>query len=107
MSAVDLNLITSMKINLTQKAMEFLDKANKHELYIENIDVVQCCIPLASPPIVRKGSPCKPEDFVVFNVDEITVYYDRDLRIKTEITIDAQGLWVSKGLYVSDWVIKY
>ena len=72
---MDLNLKTSMKINITQKAMEFLLKANKHELYIERLVVTQCCIPLATPPTVRKGCPSKPENFYVFDVDGITVYY--------------------------------
>ena len=105
--AMDLNLKTSMKINITQKARESLQKSNKQALYIEHIDVSQCCIPLASPPIVRKGSPRRPENFFVFEVDGITVYYDRDLTRKTEITVDTQGLWFSNGLVVSDWVIKY
>jgi hypothetical protein len=96
-----------MKINITPKAIEFLQKANKHELYIENLVVTQCCIPLATPPTVRKGSPRKPENFFVYDVDGITVYYDRNLIRKTEITVDAQGLWFSKGLLVTDWVIKY
>ena len=107
MTTMDPNLKTSMKINMTHRAIEFLEKANQHELYIENIDVAQCCIPLASPPIVRKGSPRKSEDFLVFEVEAMTVYYDRNLRLKTEITIDARGLWITKGLYISDWVIKY
>jgi len=107
MNAMDVNLETSMKIKITQKAIEFLQKSNKHELYIENIDVAQCCIPLASPPMVRRGSPRKPEDFLVFDVNGTTVYYDRNLRLKTEITVDAQGLWISRGLFISDWVIKY
>lgn len=104
---MDLKVPTTMKINITQKAIEFLEKAHQHELYVENIDVAQCCIPLTSPPIVRKGSPLKPEHFSVFDVDGIAVYYDRNLRLKEEITIDVQGLWISRGLFVSDWVIKY
>lgn len=104
---MDLNLKTSMKINITQKAMEFLQKANKHEFYLERLVVTQCCIPLATPPAVRKGSPRKPEDFFMFDVEGITVYYDRNLVRKTEITVDVQGLWLSKGLLVTDWVIKY
>jgi len=104
---MDLNLKTSMKINITQKAIEFLQKANKHEFYIENIVVTQCCIPLATPPTVRKGAPRKPENFHVFDVNGITVYYDRNLINKSEITIDAQGVGFIKGLFVSDWVIKY
>lgn len=104
---MDLNLITSMKINITQRAMEFLEKANKHELYIEHMVITQCCIPLATPPTVRKGSPRKPENYYVFNVDGITVYYDRNLITKSEVTIDAQGVGFVKGLFVSDWVIKY
>jgi len=104
---MDLKLKSSMKINITQKAMKSLQKSNEHEFYIEHIEVAQCCIPLASLPIVRKGSPHKPENFFVFEVDGITVYYDRNLTKKPEITVDTQGLWFSKGLVVSDWVIRY
>lgn len=106
---MDLNLKTnmSMKINITQKAMDFLQKANKQDLYIERLVVTQCCIPLATPPTVRKGSPRKPDDFYAINVDGITVYYDRNLITKSVVTIDAQGVGFIKGLFVSDWVIKY
>ena len=106
---MDLNHKTSMKmkINITQKAMEFLQKAKKSAFYIERLVVTQCCIPLSTPPTVRKGSPRNPEDFHVYDVDEITVYYDRNLIWKRELTIDTQGYWFIKGLIVSDWVIKY
>ena len=104
---MDLNLMARMKINITKKALEFLRKANKQEFYIERLVVTQCCIPISTPPTVRKGDPRKPENFYVFNVDGITVYYDRNLIQKTEITIDAQGTGFTKGLLVTDWVIKY
>lgn len=104
---MDLDLITTMKINITRKAMEFLQKANKQEFYIERLVVTQCCIPLATPPTVRKGVPRKPENFYVFNVDGITVYYDRNLINKKEITVDIQGLGFIKGLHITDWIIKY
>lgn len=98
---------SSMRIKITQKAREFLQKSAKKELYIENFDVSQCCIPLATPPAVRKGRPSKPEKFNVYTVDGITVYYDQNLALKPEITIDTQGIGILKGLIVSDWVIKY
>lgn len=104
---MDLDLITGMKINITQKAIEFLEKAKKQEFYIERLVVTQCCIPLVTPPTVRKGGPRKPENFYVFNVDEITVYYDRNLIQKKEITVDVQSLGFNKGLHITDWVIKY
>lgn len=104
---MDLNHKTTMKINITQKAMKFLQKAKKNEFYIERLVVTQCCIPLSTPPTVRKGRPRKPEDFHVYAVDEITVYYDRNLINKSELTIDAQRFRFIKGLIVSDWVIKY
>jgi len=104
---MDLNLKTGMRIIITPKALELLQKANKQEFYIERLVVTQCCIPLATPPTVRKGSPRKPDDFYIINVDGITVYYDRNLISKPEVTIDAQGIGFVKGLYVSDWVIKY
>lgn len=104
---MDLNLKKIMKINITQQAIEFLQKANKQEFYIERLVITQCCIPIATPPTVRKGGPRKPENFYVYDVDGITVYYDRNLICKAEITVDAQGSGFSKGLLVTDWVIKY
>lgn len=104
---MDLDLKPNMKINITQKAMEFLQKANKREFYIERFVVSQCCIPLSTPPTVRKGGSRKLENFYVFDVDGITVYYDRNLIQKKEITVDAQGSGFSKVLQVTDWVIKY
>ena len=96
-----------MQINMTDKALEFLRKTNKNELYIELIEIQQCCIPLVVPPAVRKGPPPKPDMFHKFEVNGITVYYDRRLIVKTEITIDAQGIGFVKGLIVADWEIKY
>ncbi len=103
----NLKMSSNMNINITQKAMKFLQKAKKNKLYIKRIVVTQCCIPLSTPPAVRKGSPRKPEDFHEFIFDGITVYYDRDLIPKPELTIDTEGLGLSERLMVSDWVIKY
>ena len=104
---MNLSLVPSMKINITQKALEFLQKAKKSEFYIERLIVTQCCIPLSTPPAVHKGRPRIPENFHVFHVDNITVYYDRNLISKRVLTIDAQRLRFLKGLIVSDWVVKY
>jgi len=103
---VNLNHKT-MKINITQKAMEILQRAKKIELYIERFIVSDCCVPLSTPPSVRKGRPRKPENFYAFDVDGIIVYYDRNLISKSELTIDAQGVGFIKGLIISDWVIRY
>lgn len=97
----------TMKINITQKAMEILQRAKKIELYIERFIVSDCCVPLSTPPSVRKGRPRKPENFYAFDVDGIIVYYDRNLISKSELTIDAQGVGFIKGLIISDWVIRY
>lgn len=104
---LDLKSNMKMKINITQKAKDFLQKAKKIELYVERLVVSECCIPLSTPPSVRKGRPRKPEDFYPYEVEGITVYYDRNLINKPELTIDAQGFGFVKGLFVSDWVIKY
>jgi len=106
---LDPNLKTSMNmnINITQKAMKFLQKAKKDKLYIKRVVVTQCCIPLSTPPTVRKGSPRKLENFYEFNIEGITVYYDRNLIRKSELTIDTQGLGFSERLIISDWVIRY
>jgi len=108
---LDPNLKTSMNknmtINITQKALKFLQKAKKNTLYIKRMVVTQCCIPISTPPTVRKGSPRKPENYHQFNLDGITVYYDRDLIHKPELTIDTDGLGFSERLMVSDWAIRY
>lgn len=104
---MDPDLNRNMKINITQKAMKFLQKAKKSRFYIKRVVVTQCCIPLSTPPTVRKGSPRKLENFHEYNVDGITIYYDRDLIWKPELTIDTQGLGWYERLFVSDWVIKY
>ncbi|HBV87783.1 CC/Se motif family (seleno)protein [Desulfosporosinus sp.] len=97
----------SMTINITQKALKFLQKAKKKKLYIKRLVVTQCCIPISTPPTVRKGSPRKLDDYYQFNVNGITVYYDRNLIRKPELTIDTQGLGFYERLVVSDWVIRY
>ena len=104
---MDRNLNTSMKINITQKAREFLQKAKKNDLYIERLVVTDCCVPLATPPTVTKGRPRKQDDYHIFEVDGLTVFYDRNLISKPEITIDTQKFGFIKGLIVTDWVIKY
>ncbi|KGK87073.1 hypothetical protein DP73_14700 [Desulfosporosinus sp. HMP52] len=106
---MDPNLITSknMIINITQNALKFLQKAKKNKLYIKRLVVTQCCIPLSTPPTVRKGSPRKPENYYQFNTDGITVFYDRDLIHKSQLTIDTEGFGFSERLMISDWIIKY
>lgn len=96
-----------MQINITDQAIDFLHKTKKNELYIELVEIQQCCIPLVVPPIVRKGRPSKPDLFHKFEVNGMTVYYDRRLIQKTEITVEAQGIGFVKGLIVADWEIKY
>ncbi|AET66405.1 hypothetical protein Desor_0716 [Desulfosporosinus orientis DSM 765] len=96
-----------MTINITQKAREFLQKTKKNKLYIKRMVLTECCIPLSTPPAVRKGSPRKLENFYEFYVEGITVYYDRDLIRKAELTIDTKGFGWSEQLMVTDWVIRY
>lgn len=103
---LDLKSNMKMKIFITQKAKEFLQKARKIELYVERLVVSECCVPLSTPPNVRKGRPRKPDDFYAYEVGGITVYYDRNLINKSKLTIDAQGSGFFKELFVSDWVIK-
>jgi len=97
----------NMNINITQKAIKFLQKVKKNKLYIKRVVVSQCCIPLSTPPTVRKGSPRKLGNFYEFIVEGITIYYDRDLIKKPELTIDTQGLGFSERLIISDWIIRY
>lgn len=103
----NLKTIMNMNINITQKAMKFLQKAKKNKLYIKRVVVTQCCIPISTPPTVRKGSPRKPENFYEHNINGIIVYYDRDLIRKPELTIDTQGQGLFEHLIVIDWVIRY
>lgn len=96
-----------MKINLTSKAKEFLQKSGKNELYIEAVEIQQCCIPLSAPPSVHKGRPLKPEKFQQFESDGFSVFYDRNLMEKPEIVIGIQGFGFLKTLAVTNWEIRY
>lgn len=96
-----------MKIILTPRAQEFLQHAGTNAISIEAIEIQQCCIPLTVPPVVRKGSPHKPEKFVLLQSDGYSIYFDKDLRYRPQITIDTKGIGFMKGLQISDWEIRY
>jgi len=96
-----------IKINITPRAKEYLERTGSKELYIELVEIKQCCIPLAAPPDVRKGRPAKPENFLKLEADGFTVYYDRSLIRRPEITIDVQGFGIFKGLVITDWEIRF
>jgi len=97
----------SITVNLTQRARDYLAKAGTTELHINAVEIQECCIPLVAPPTVHKGAPLKPERYHRLQVDGYTVYYDRDLIQRPDITIDASGLSFARGLKITDWEIRY
>ena len=97
----------SIKVTLTPRARDYLAKAGKTELHIDAVEIQECCIPLVAPPVVHKGTPRKPEKYYRLQADGYTIYYDRDLIQRPEITIDASGLGFARTLKITDWEIRY
>lgn len=97
----------AMTFSFTPKAKEFLLQKQPPVLHIEAVEINQCCIPLVTPPQVRRGAPYKPEKFIPIEAEGITIYYDRELPKRPQITIDLQGVGFIKGLKISDWQIRY
>lgn len=105
MDNVNLNIKTN--IQLTPKAKEFLEKVGERELYIESVDIDHCCMPITAPPIVRKGKPLMPEKFEVIDADGYSVYYDRSLSHRPQVTVDVEGFSFTKRLGVTGWEIRF
>ncbi|MDA8229088.1 MAG: CC/Se motif family (seleno)protein [Desulfitobacterium hafniense] len=104
---MDFNLETEMYIIITPKALEFLKRNNTKNLYIQSVNINQCCIPVIAPPEVHKGVPRQPDKFRLKEMDGLTIYYDKGLPLKPKITIDVQGFGFIKALKIIDWEIRF
>lgn len=91
--------------SFTTRALTYLHHSGVTDIYVEQVNIQQCCIPLMSPPTVRKGAPLKPEDFLTLEADGIRVFYDKDLQRPDKLTIDTQSYGFAKALVVKDWRI--
>ncbi len=98
---------TGVNIVITTRAQEYLKKNNCQVITIEEIDISSCCIPVAAPPDVRKGSPAKPERYILLEKDGLSLYYSKGLPLRDKITIDVQGFGFIKILKIADWVVKF
>lgn len=96
-----------ISFTFTPEAKEFLLQKQVASVQIESMDLDACCIPIVSPPHVRRGTPLKPEKFIPMEADGITIYYDRYLPRRPEIKIELSGFGFFKGLRVADWKIKF
>lgn len=94
------------RVDMTPKAQDYLRRAGVKDLYVEQVFIDQCCIPLVAPPDVRKGIPRKPEQFNPLQFEEFTVYYEKNLLAPPVITIDIQNYGFAKTLVIRDWKIK-
>lgn len=97
----------ALSFSFTPEAKEFLAQKQTVSVHIESQDLDACCIPIVSPPQVRRGIPLKPENFIPMDVDGIIVYYDRYLPKRPEIKIELSGFGVFRGLRVANWEIKF
>ncbi|HVJ49467.1 CC/Se motif family (seleno)protein [Desulfitobacterium sp.] len=96
----------AISFTFTPKAKEYLLQKPPVSVYIEDMTLEACCIPIVSPPQVRRGTPLKPEKFISLEADGITIYYDRFLPKRPEITIELFGVGFLKGLRIADWKIN-
>ncbi|AHF06404.1 CC/Se motif family (seleno)protein [Desulfitobacterium metallireducens] len=97
----------AISFTFTPEAKEFLLQKQVASVHIESMDLDACCIPIVSPPAVRRGNPLKPENFIPMNAEGITVYYDRYLPKRPEVKIELSGFGLFKGLRVANWEIKF
>lgn len=99
--------ISGVNIVITSRAQEYLKKKNYQDITIEEIDISSCCIPVVAPPDVRKGSPAKPERYILLEKDGLSIYYSKGLPLKDRITIDALGFGFIKILKIADWEVRF
>lgn len=97
---------TEVNIVITPRTQEYLKKSNCQEIMIDAINVDSCCIPIIAPPEVRKGMPMKPERYRLIEKEGISIYYEKVLPLRPQITIDTQGFGFIKTLRIADWEIK-
>lgn len=101
-----MDIFLQPRVELTPKAQEYLRRTGVKELYLEQVNIQQCCVPLISPPEVHKGIPSKAENFVTMTFEEFTIYYERDLKTPPVMIIDIQNFGFLKNLVVKNWRIS-
>lgn len=94
------------EVQISDAAQTYLRRGGVKNLYVADANVQQCCIPLIAPPVVHKGVPAKPENFVPLEADGWTVYYERNLLGPKTFTIDVQSYVVAKTLVVKGWRVS-
>lgn len=104
---MDQNIQTEVNIVITPRTQEYLKKSNCQDIMIDAIDISSCCIPVVAPPDVRKGIPTKPERYRLIEKEGISIYYEKVLPLRSQITIDTQGFGFIKMLKIADWEIKF
>ncbi len=91
------------EVVLTDRAQAYLRRGGVQNLYVEDANVQQCCIPLIAPPVVHKGIPPKPENFIPLEANGWTIYYEKNLLGPKTFTIDIQSYVIAKTLIVKGW----
>lgn len=91
--------------SLTARAQAYLLHNGVTAVYVEQVNVQECCIPLISPPLVHKGVPPKPENFLTLEADGVRIFYDKDLLKPDQVIIDTQSYGFLKTLVIKDWPI--
>jgi hypothetical protein len=104
-----MDIIVQPEVNIvfTSKVKEYLEKNNIKEITMEAIDISSCCIPVVAPPDVRKGAPREPKQYLLIEKDGVNIYYQRNLPIRPQVTIDIQRFGFIKALKINDWEIKF
>ncbi|MEA4901924.1 CC/Se motif family (seleno)protein [Desulfitobacterium sp.] len=96
-----------ISLKFTPEAKDFLFQKKVDSIHIISMDLDACCIPVVSPPAVRRGAPHNSERFITMDADGITVYYDRCLPKRAEIIIELSVVGFFKNLRVANWRIKF
>lgn len=97
---------SAISFSFTPQAKEYILRNQPAIIYIQSTNLDACCVPVVAPPEVRRGTPLKPEKFILIEAEGITIYYDRFLPKRPEITIELYGVGFFKGLRIADWKIR-
>lgn len=91
-----------MKISFTPEARNFLADRNAQAVTISSLLFTSCCSgPLA--PEVKPGAPADPEGFILYEGEQMTVYYDSLLDPRPEIIIDLKEFPMYSELFIQGW----
>lgn len=91
-----------MKIRFTPHARAFLAGQNAQAVTISSLVFSSCCSgPL--PPEVKPGQPADTEGFILYQAEELTVYFDSLLDPRAEIVIDLKEFPMYRELFIQGW----